>query len=1237
MCIRDRRRVRGIQCAVQCRSNPDQPHPHNLGNTQTGAPSGKNPHISSVTSRPVGASPETRRKTPTRDTAHLGHRTMTVEIDRGLGDWLVRSNVFGPAASRRARANPDTHLEFDAKVAEALNDGTAICRLLRYLAPDNIKVPNPSILKASSKPADRLHNWNILSKALAQFKVDLDSDMKNLIVNGDLDIVLELVAELRQKFSNGKSAVSSRRGSSHNNNNNNNSNDQQVSLDLKFLDSCREVDQASNALEFLVIVMIVKLGLHAKQAAALLTANTKYLTHMLEKGVSGKFDFAAPFYSYILQHTSLLASHLQANTATVPYILNIFVATFNSAHEESTQWVSRIFVRLAALLTSSGHGQLLQTWLTQPHEHLAAILGCFSRHPGAHDAIVLVLIELSQSSLLEVLTKHSASMLSALDLSSLVATTLSSLQQQKRRHVDPASIAPSLLSTAVKKAIDSKDPNDRLECMSKLLALFEQTPDSEAVVDSSAAVKSMLELIKKVSRDDNSSQGALQALLRLFDAVAGGAKGGVGAATTVVVWKALIFGIFERRPGDESLQALTSGLAERLNQHKDLAPTLIVEPLSKQIAVHGTANLDFEFLSAVANHPKLSTNLGRTLLDVLSKIYADGDDMTMVNVQPVLFGLVKRYQSDASTIHSCGKVSSDALLAVQPSYQPSSQRISATCALLTEISKLTRQHAETVRSALQQCDLPLLQSHPPLEELLESLGGKASANPMGHSSTAVAAAVTDTVQPRRGSKPEPPQQAGKRNNPRNDRILQQQEAADKPNLGPRARREKEMEEQRLKEAAAEKKRRENMLPEEVEIMAKKKHQAKMLLEQRKKREDEIKTIIENKQKKLQQQKQLEKDKRAKSAEAKNRLARARQRDRKLFLAKKAEKAEREAELAKDPSRSVVASAPAQMNSNSSPNRRRNQVDRAHPFWENERVAHINHVIQKYPHGKRQDVKEVADMVYDIIHVAIHGPKPPHIEPPKDKHERQLRIAKFNNPDPSRALLTKLEAASGGDKSPEHADMLQDERKRLARAERLHVKLAEYEKEKKLEADRLAEAERVYEEIKKTKQAQKEAREKARRESEKAKIAEWRSQRDEESTREKRRAASKHRQAEKEKQRLNAEYMNKKAERQSKVKVQVETIEHKDDNAEAEAKKKAAAEKKKAMAAEKKRAAVAKKKEEAAAAAAAKEEEEAAVADEEAAVADEEAAVADQEAAVADEEAAVADEEAAVADEVTMLT
>lgn len=64
--------------------------------------------------------------------------------------------------------------------------------------PDaNIPVPGFDSLKDSMTPAAKLFNWNIITKALDAYGVTLNEGEKNLIVAGDLQVLVEMLANIR--------------------------------------------------------------------------------------------------------------------------------------------------------------------------------------------------------------------------------------------------------------------------------------------------------------------------------------------------------------------------------------------------------------------------------------------------------------------------------------------------------------------------------------------------------------------------------------------------------------------------------------------------------------------------------------------------------------------------------------------------------------------------------------------------------------------------------------------------------------------------------------------------------------------------------------------------------------------------------------------------------------------------------------------------------------------------------
>ena len=61
----------------------------------------------------------------------------------------------------------------------------------RYMIQDNTQQ-----LKDQNTPTARLFNWNILTERLRRVGVDLDADIKLLIVGGDLEMIGEVLKDV---------------------------------------------------------------------------------------------------------------------------------------------------------------------------------------------------------------------------------------------------------------------------------------------------------------------------------------------------------------------------------------------------------------------------------------------------------------------------------------------------------------------------------------------------------------------------------------------------------------------------------------------------------------------------------------------------------------------------------------------------------------------------------------------------------------------------------------------------------------------------------------------------------------------------------------------------------------------------------------------------------------------------------------------------------------------------------
>jgi len=54
-------------------------------------------------------------------------------------------------------------------------------------------------MKDSMTPAAKLYNWSIITKALEVYGVHIEEEVKSLIVAGDLQLIVELLTQIKQK------------------------------------------------------------------------------------------------------------------------------------------------------------------------------------------------------------------------------------------------------------------------------------------------------------------------------------------------------------------------------------------------------------------------------------------------------------------------------------------------------------------------------------------------------------------------------------------------------------------------------------------------------------------------------------------------------------------------------------------------------------------------------------------------------------------------------------------------------------------------------------------------------------------------------------------------------------------------------------------------------------------------------------------------------------------------------
>jgi hypothetical protein len=123
---------------------------------------------------------------------------MRLEIYNDVYKWLIGIQVLQLEKSHAPKNNGKT--EIDEAQTLALYSGIKIGELLSRIDTkyQTELAASGHALKDANTPTARLYNWNVLTDRLRRIGVELDSDIKQLIVGGDLEMVAEVLRDIYQ-------------------------------------------------------------------------------------------------------------------------------------------------------------------------------------------------------------------------------------------------------------------------------------------------------------------------------------------------------------------------------------------------------------------------------------------------------------------------------------------------------------------------------------------------------------------------------------------------------------------------------------------------------------------------------------------------------------------------------------------------------------------------------------------------------------------------------------------------------------------------------------------------------------------------------------------------------------------------------------------------------------------------------------------------------------------------------
>eukprot|EP00462_Mataza_sp_D1_P007552 CAMPEP_0175124248 /NCGR_PEP_ID=MMETSP0087-20121206/2679_1 /TAXON_ID=136419 /ORGANISM="Unknown Unknown, Strain D1" /LENGTH=299 /DNA_ID=CAMNT_0016406001 /DNA_START=72 /DNA_END=968 /DNA_ORIENTATION=- len=125
-------------------------------------------------------------------------------IKPDMWDWLVGLTAVSAEQQLGAKlVGDDVIIRSDSEVITLLQNGAIFAKVINMMGG----AIGEGDIQWEDESYASLSNFNLIQKALKEYEVKLDDDLKRMCVNGDTDVILNMMQELREKSEKG--AVSS--------------------------------------------------------------------------------------------------------------------------------------------------------------------------------------------------------------------------------------------------------------------------------------------------------------------------------------------------------------------------------------------------------------------------------------------------------------------------------------------------------------------------------------------------------------------------------------------------------------------------------------------------------------------------------------------------------------------------------------------------------------------------------------------------------------------------------------------------------------------------------------------------------------------------------------------------------------------------------------------------------------------------------------------------------------------
>ena len=571
---------------------------------------------------------------------------MKLQLDNEIYKWLLSLNILSPTSKFKLLANGK--YELDEATSHLFENGLKFSELIKCLFPVIMDETNPvplktlQSLKDQNTSASRLYNWNILYEILKKMGVNLDPEIKSLLVKGDLPMLNEFLKDVYENISNRLEKMSSASSAKSNLSTRNyefklTSQDQGLikipkkslnnpesdQLNIEQISKNMPLNECKSLLEILLVSLTRNLDLRPKQAVALLSNGNKYLAHVLVKGIKGNYDPLILWLQEIYSNIQLILPFLTQEDLLIPVVLQAVKPALLSKSSDVTSWGCRIISHLCYELANLEILAPAWEWFCKENGGFNSCILCLRRNCYMREGVVSVISQIARFNIAELLTVEVRKFIdNSNDLLDFIHNIFHPLFESSL--IKEGAIKDGVLDCwidIVFKSLENNNGENKANALGLLVDIWIVFPNY--IEETENLASNILSVLKKGTREKalNLRVFSIVLLFKLLEFLAKCKN-----PYAPILYKTLTFSFIENHSELVLREVYCCNFENVLQAFLSIPVDILADPMIKQIQVSEKTTymlnfFDFDLLFIISKHPKLQVKIAILLIDLMAKLY----------------------------------------------------------------------------------------------------------------------------------------------------------------------------------------------------------------------------------------------------------------------------------------------------------------------------------------------------------------------------------------------------------------------------------------------------------------------------------------------------------------------------------------------------------------------------------------------------------------------------------------